>query len=82
MELAFKIFSQVQKVEEVDITVEGDEYIDLTPLSLLVPNIGTKQAEPLYSVKGFHLGFAVSDDFDYFLLSHNCLPVTLYVNKA
>jgi len=79
MEPAFEIFAQVQKVEEVDITVEGNEYIDITLLSLLLPNIGAKQAEPLDSVMGFHLKLAVSDDFDYFLLSHNCSPVILYI---
>jgi hypothetical protein len=77
MEPALKIISQIQKFKEVDIPIEGDEYIDITPLSLLVPDIGAKQAKPLDSVKGFHLGFAVSNDFDYFLLSHNCLPATL-----
>ena len=81
MELSFEICAQVQKVEEVDITVERDEYIDITPFALLLPNKGAKQAEPLNSVMGFHLGLAVSDDFDYFLLSCNCIPATLYVNK-
>ncbi|HSM88926.1 MAG TPA: hypothetical protein VLT56_02800, partial [Desulfobacterales bacterium] len=45
--------------------------IDITLLSLLLPNMGAKQAEPLDSIMGFHLGLAVSDDFDYFLLFHN-----------
>ena len=77
LELAFEIFAQVQKVEEVDISVEGNEYIDITFLSLPPPNIGAKQAEPLDSVAGFHFGLFVPDDFNYFLLSHNCLPATL-----
>jgi hypothetical protein len=82
METAFEIFAQVQKVEEVDITVEGNEDIDITLLFLLLSNIGAKQAQPLDSVMGFHLKFAVSDDFDYFLLSHNCLPVTLHTHSV
>jgi hypothetical protein len=68
-----EIFAQVQKIEEVDISVESNEYIDITLLSLPSPNIGAKQAEPLDSITGFHFGLFVSDDFNYFLLSHNCL---------
>ena len=49
-------------VKEVDITAEGDEYVDITLLSLFLPNVWAKQAEPLDSVKGFHIGLAVSDD--------------------
>jgi hypothetical protein len=41
------------------------------------PNIGAKQTEPLDAIAGFHLGFLVIDDLNYFLLSHNCLPATL-----
>jgi hypothetical protein len=82
LEPAFEIFTQVQKVEEVDITVERDDYIDVAPLFQLFPDIGAKQAEPPDPVMGFHLRLAVSDDFDYFFLSHNCLPATLDVDKG
>jgi hypothetical protein len=46
MERAFNIFAQVQKVEEIDITVEGNEYIDITMLFLLLPNIGKEDPRP------------------------------------
>jgi len=42
MELTFEIFAQVQKVEEVDITAEGNEYIDITLLSLLLPKASNR----------------------------------------
>ena len=60
---------------DVDIAIEGHEYVDITLSSLLLSYARAEQAKPLNSVSAFYLRLGASNDVYYLSLSHKYSPV-------